>query len=512
MKNPFYITTSIAYVNGAPHIGFALELIMTDAIARYNKLIGNDVFFLTGTDEHGIKIYKTALSKNITAKELCDINAGKFKELTNVLNILNNDFIRTSDQKKHWPSVQKLWEELDKKGDIYKKSYDGLYCEGCETFIPEKDLVDGKCPNHLKAPVKVSEENYFFRLSKYSDQILKKIKNKELEIVPEFRQNEIVAMLEDGGLKDVSFSRPAETLPWGIPVPNDQSQNMYVWCDALTNYISALDYENNGELYKKYWSNGEKIHVIGKDIVRFHAGIWIGMLISSEIPVPDKILIHGFLTSEGQKMSKSLGNVVDPFEEVKNYGVDALRYFLLSQVPTGQDYDFTRDQFENIYNAHLANNLGNLMNRVSVLSLKNEITPNMISDCDEEYSKLFSKTLEDTWRNISNSMNTFSLSLAIGEIWKALDFANKQMDETKPWILIKENPEKFKAIMPLFLEFMRQITYMLESFLPYTSEKMRKILGFPLAKNLEEKTCWDGQKGEWKDLGEKEILFPRLEK
>lgn len=515
MKSNFYISTSIAYVNGTPHLGFALESVMSDAVARYQRMMGRDTFFLTGTDEHGIKVYKTAQEQGLTARELCDKNSAEFQKLRALLNLSTNDFIRTTDQKKHWPSVQKLWAKLQVNGDIEKRSYEGLYCEGCEVFLPEKDLVDGSCAIHKKPPVKVAEENYFFKLSKYSDQILKAIESKTLEIVPEFRQNEIVAVLRDGGLKDVSFSRPSDSLPWGIPVPGDASQNMYVWCDALSNYISALDYANEGELYQKYWANAERVHAIGKDIVRFHAGIWIGMLLSAGVPLPNKIFIHGFLTSEGQKMSKSLGNVVDPFVEVEKYGTDPLRYFLLSQVPVGQDYDFTRAQFENIYNAHLANNLGNLVNRVSVLCEKNGITPAMIQNSDVN-SKIFASELTQKWQEIflaNNAfMKSFSLHLALGRIVELLDFLNKQMDEHKPWLLAKTDPEKLKDIMPLFLESMRQVSYMLDSFIPETAQKIRIILGAPETTLLDEKTTWNGQAHEWNQLGEKQILFPRLEK
>ena len=519
MPGNFYISTSIAYVNGTPHLGFALESIMSDAVARYQRMMERDTFFLTGTDEHGIKVYKTAQEQGMTTKELCDKNSAEFQKLRGLLNLSTDDFIRTTDQKRHWPSVQKLWGKLAENGDIDKKKYEGLYCEGCETFLPEKDLMDGNCPIHKKPPVKVSEENYFFKLSKYSDQILRAIESKELEIVPEFRQNEIVAMLRDGGLKDVSFSRPSDTLPWGIPVPEDASQNMYVWCDALSNYISALNYANKGENYQKYWIDAERVHVIGKDIVRFHVGIWIGMLFSANIPLPNKIFIHGFLTSEGQKMSKSLGNVVDPFKEVELYGADALRYFLLSQVPVGQDYDFTRAQFENIYNAHLANNLGNLVNRISVLCEKNEITPAMIPSENTVSTPAFFAKLTTTWAMAlgvpeipGQAMAQFNLHLALGKIWELLDFLNKQMDEHKPWILAKTDPEKLKDIMPLFLESMRQVSYMLDPFIPETAQKIRTILGVHTAKTLDEKTTWNGQSHEWHQLGEKQILFPRLEK
>ena len=510
-KKPFFISTAIAYVNAKPHVGFALECVMADAIARYMRMMGRETFFSTGTDEHGSKIYKTAKDQGIDTKEFCDNNAKSFMELMQLLNISNTDFIRTSDKKRHWPSVEKLWNKLVESGDIYKKSYSGLYCEGCETFVLEKDLINGRCQHHANRElVRIEEENYFFKLSKYSDEILRKIESRELEILPSFRENEIIAMLKDDGLKDVSFSRPIKTLPWGVPVPGDDTQNMYVWSDALTNYISILDYANEGDNYKKFWLGGEKVHVIGKDIVRFHAGIWIGMLISAKIPTPNKIVIHGFMTAEGQKMSKSLGNVVDPFEEVKKYGVDASRYFFLSQVPVGHDYDFSRKIFENIYNAHLANNLGNYVNRVSVLSEKNSITPDLIPNITSKNKEEFEKEVKAVWSEVDKEMGEFNIHKAMERIWKFLDFLNKKMDEHKPWLIAKESPEKLKEIMPLFLEATRQLSYLLDSFIPATAEKIRNILGVANATTLEEKQTWYGQKN-WKKLGEKQILFPRLE-
>ena len=510
MKNNLYISTSIAYVNGAPHLGFALESIMADSITRYQKLKNRDTFFLTGTDEHGIKVYKTAQEQGTSALELCNKNAQKFQELTEVLNISNNDFIRTSDSKKHWPTAQKIWQELDENGDIYKKSYTGYYCEGCETFMQEKDLIDGLCPHHKKALLEVSEENYFFRLSKYSDQILKAIESKEIEIVPEFRQNEIVAMLKEDGLKDVSFSRPKENLPWGVPVPNDESQVMYVWCDALTNYISALGYNKDSQNYEKYWEEAERVHVIGKDIVRFHAGIWIGMLLSINTPLPNKIVIHGFLTAEGEKMSKSIGNVIDPFLEVEKYGLDPIRYFLLSQIPLGQDYDFKREQFENIYNAHLANNLGNLVNRIHTLCIKHEITPDMIQE-SHEITKAFQAHLQEFFDTYLEYMEKYELHKALEIICHILDFANKQMDELKPWIAVKENPESLKNILPPFLELLRLLSIVIYPFIPETSSKIRSILGLAHRDLSMNDIHWNAEKDSWKGLGEKMILFPRLD-
>ncbi|MCD5383099.1 methionine--tRNA ligase [Candidatus Gracilibacteria bacterium] len=488
MKNNFYITTSIAYANGEPHLGFAMESILADSINRAQKMFGKETRFLTGTDEHGIKIFKKAEELGMSAKELCDKNSEKFRNLKEKLNLSNDDFIRTADQERHWPGAQKIWEKLVEKGDIYKKHYEGQYCEGCEVFLPEKDLIEGKCQIHKKEPVKISEENYFFKLSKYSDQILDLLKSDKLKIIPSFRKNEIMKMLEGEGLQDVSFSRPKKSLLWGIPVPGDENHNMYVWCDALTNYISALGYAENSENFEKFWQNGEIVHSIGKDIVRFHAGIWIGMLLSAEIKVPENIHIHGFLTSNGEKMSKSIGNVVDPIEYVEKYGAERLRYFLLREVPTGRDADFTKEQFLNICNAHLSNGLGNLINRVAVMSKKNGV---------EKSGKItfehFEKKITETWKNfeekISMDFGNYDTQGALVEAWELVEFGNKQMDELKPWLVKKENEEKFVEIMQNFLELIKEIGKILQAFLPETSEKILKIY----------------------ESGESEILFERVE-
>ncbi len=364
MKNQFYITTSIAYTNAPPHIGFALELIQADVLARHHRILAEDVFFLTGTDEHGVKIVKAAEKSGKSPKEFTDEISAKFRELASSLNISNNDFIRTTDQARHWPIVQKCWSKLKKNGDIYKKNYKGLYCVGCEAFITQKDLVDGKCRIHLKEPEEVNEENYFFKLSKYSDEIKELIEKDEVKIIPQEKKNEMLSFIKASlpagrqGLEDVSFSRPSKDLKWGIPVPGDDSQTIYVWADALVNYL----------LPEKYWP--ADIHCLGKDILRFHATIWLGMLLSLKLPLPKSIFVHGFITSDGQKMSKSLGNVVSPFELIEKYGADAVRYFLLREIPSTEDGDFTIEKFENRYNADLASGLGNLVARVITLAYK----------------------------------------------------------------------------------------------------------------------------------------------
>ena len=504
MKN-FYISTSIAYVNWSPHLWFAMESIITDTIARFKRLEWKQVFFSTWTDEHWIKIFKSAQVVDLSAKELCDLNSEKFKELGELLNLTNTDFIRTSDQQRHWPTVKWIWEKLESSWDIYKKHYEWLYCEWCECFMSDKDLIDGQCPNHKKAPLKISEENYFFRLSKYSKKILDLLNSNKIEIIPNFRKNEIIKMLEWEWLKDVSFSRPSDSLPWWVPVPWDHSQNMYVWCDALTNYISILDASSDSEIFQNFWNNAIKTHCIWKDIVRFHAWIWIWMLLSAWISLPNFIHIHGFLTSDWHKMSKSLWNVVDPFEIVEKYWLDSLRYYLLREVPTWRDADFSIKQFEQLHNAHLVNWLGNLVNRVAVMTQKNWVKP-WWSKSEE-----FKEVIWEVWKNSIHVMAKLDTYAWLLEIWRLVDFWNKQMDELKPWILVKEEKQKFDFVMKDFLELIRHIAYLIDPFLPDTSDRMFKILNLWKSHDLDEIKEINWQDNQWGELGEVKLLFEKIE-
>ena len=499
----FYITTAIAYVNAAPHLGHALEFIMTDAIARYKRLIGYDVHFLTGTDEHGVKIYNTAKKEGIKPGELVDRNAEYFKGLKKLLNLSYDDFIQTTDRERHWPACQKLWKKLAENGDIYEQEYEGLYCEGCELFMKETELVEGKCPIHRTAPVPSKERNYFFKLSKYSDKIVELIESGQLKLIPESRQAEFLNMAKEG-LTDVSFSRPREVLPWGVDVPGDPDQVMYVWCDALTNYISAVGYAEETEQFKKYWP--ADVHTIGKDIVRFHAGYWIGMLLSAGVQLPKSILIHGFITHNGEKMSKTLGNVVDPVMMAEKYGTEVLRYYLLREIPTGRDGDFSDELFVERYNSDLANNLGNLVNRVHTLISRNEITDFTFDRSFEAYKK----EVDETWHKYSACMDTYDLHEAIYHVWKLLDFCNKKMEDEKPWSLIKTYREEGVAVLSNILEILRHVTILISPFIPETSQKIRSQLGLPQQIDRVGEDGWGVMKN-WKALGEAEIIFPRIE-
>lgn len=497
-KNKFYISTSIAYVNAGPHVGYAMEILQADALARYNRLEGKEVFFMTGTDEHGLKIAQVAEERGVWPQELANENSALFRDLAEQMGVSNDYFVRTTEDR-HVEFVKQMWQKLVDADDIYKSHYEGLYCIGCERYYLEKELIDGNCPIHKKPVVKVKEENYFFRLSKYAEEIKAKIKSDELKVVPESRKNEILNLIEEG-VNDVSFSRPRESVKWGIEVPGDASQLMYVWCDALTNYISVIDRE-------KFWP--ADIHLIGKDIVRFHAVYWIGMLMSAGFALPKTIMVHGFITSEGEKMSKSLGNVKDPFEYLSKYGRDALRYFLLREIPTLGDGDFSAERFDIVYNEELANTFGNLVSRVVAMNKKyfGGAVPAKGGDDGFEIK------VGETWTALEKHFAEHDLKKAAEEVLALGYAANKYVEDSKPWVLAKENPEKLAEVIYNLLELIRQLSLMLLPFIPDTAEKILKIYDPAFAVQGFE---WKGQRDfgllkEGTVLGETAILFPKLE-
>lgn len=463
--NKFYITTAIYYVNAPPHIGHALELIETDVVARYHRILSDNVFFLTGTDENAQKNIMAAEAAGIPVKEFVDRNAAYFQELIRVLNISNDDFIRTTDKTRHWLGVEELWRACSETGDIYKKSYTGLYCVGCEAFLTERDLKDGFCPEHLRKPEQISEENYFFRLLKYQKRLKDLIEKDELKIIPEKRKKELLNFIESGDFNDFSVSRPTERMKgWGIPVPGDLGQIIYVWYDALANYITALGYGTADETkFQKYWP--ADIHVIGKGILKFHAVYWPAMLLSAGVELPKKILVHGYLTSEGQKMSKSLGNVIDPFELVKKYGTDPVRYFLLREIPTIEDGDFTYERFEQRYNADLANGLGNLVARVITMAKNSKFqTPNSKKIPNPKFQKIITKTQ----KNYQKSLEEFKFNEVLVTIWQLISFCDRYIEKEKPW----GKSKKQKEVICNLLLTINEIAKFLQPFLPGTSEKI----------------------------------------
>lgn len=468
-KDTFYITTTLPYVNSVPHIGFGLEAVQSDAIARYQRLKGKDVFFLTGSDEHGTKVSRTAAEQNVTPLQFATKNSRVFKDLKKVLNISFDDFIRTTDKKKHYPGVIALWKKMTESGDIYKKVYRGLYCSGCEVFLSPKDLSEGLCPIHKKEPELIEEENYFFRLSSYTKQLKQKIQSRELHIVPAIREKEILSFI-DQGLDDISFSRSREKLSWGIPVPGDEKQTMYVWADALTNYISAIGYGRDKKGFQKWWP--ADVQVLGKDVLRFHAAIWPAMLLSAGLELPKKLFVHGFITVEGEKMSKSLGNVLYPDELVRQYGLDPLRYYLLREVSPFEDGDFSAARFEERYNADLAHGLGNLYARVcGLISKREESLP-----YDYHLMDLFIEQKIKTAReDLDEAMESFRFNSAVGVVWDLIALGNTYIAEKKPWS--KDNPsvENTKTLFSLVI-LLQSIGVFLEPFLPDTAKIIQKSI------------------------------------
>ena len=509
-----YITTAIDYPNAAPHMGHVLEKVLADIVARWFRLRGDAVRFQIGTDEHGTKIQRTAEEKGIPPKQLVDENVPLFEELYKKLHISNDVFIRTSDQGVHWPTVQALWQKLVAADMLEKRSYTGLYCSGCERFMTKRDLDEnGLCPNHKKAPEEVTEENWFFAMSK-DTQNLKALLTSDWDgesyrIIPDNRAKETLALIEQG-LEDVSFSRPISSLTWGVPVPDDDGQTMYVWCDALTNYISGLGLFTDHE-QREWWDDATVTHVIGKDIARFHALIWPSMLKHSGVRLPDQLLIHGFLTSEGEKMSKSLGNVVKPEDVLEKFSgnPDPIRFYLSHEVPVGNDGDFSWDRFEKLYDAKLRNALGNLLNRVLTLLTKEGGEIHLPADIISDIAQ--AKT---GWERYSTSMDSLELHNAIAQAMELTDVLNAAIDSTKPWTL--EGVEKVE-LLSRFAESLRHIALLLLPFVPQTAQNMSRQLGVPYAESMldndfviTEQMREFGSQNDWKTVGEASILFMPL--
>ncbi len=484
----FYITTSIPYVNSSPHLGNVLDSIYADVLARYKRQNGFDVRFLTGSDEHGAKIVRSAEAAGITPKEFVDRNSAKFRELKETLNLSWDDFIRTSDQTRHWPGAQKMWQALAEKGDLYKKSYQGLYCVGHEAFVTDKDLENGICKDHQKKPEIISEENWFFKLSKYSKEIESRIKNQELRIIPEGKKHEILSLLKEG-LEDVSFSRPSKDLSWGVPVPGDPTQTMYVWADALANYISALGYGSSDEKdFKKYWP--ADVQVIGKDNLRFHAAIWPGMLLSAGLPLPKTIFAHGFLTVDGQKISKTVGNIIDPVELVKKYGADPVRYYLLREISPFEDGDFSYEKFEGAYNGDLANGLGNFAARVLALAEKSTAKAGQAGDLSVgRVSGEIEAAIEKTKEELAIKIGEYKFHEAMGVIWGLISFGDAYVNEKKPW----QNSDP--TVLLDLITILDNVAQLLRPFIPETAEKITKCIV---------------REGKIIRISKSRILFPRL--
>lgn len=504
-----YITTAIDFPNAAPHMGHVYEKILADVLVRWYRLQGDHVLFHLGTDENGIKIQQTAKQLGLTPRELIDRNAPAFEALFRRLDISFDFFIRTANAKQHWPTVTALWNKLQQNGYLEKRSYTGLYCNGCERFLTFKDLVDGLCPDHRTVPENITEENWFFLLSRMQDAVSSLLHpvTGSYRIVPAFRARETLNFLE-GGLEDVSFSRSRKTLTWGVPVPDDSEQVMYVWCDNLTSYISSLGLLTD-HAKTAWWDDAEVTHVIGKDIARFHAINWPAMLMAANLRTPDRLLIHGFITSDGQKMSKSIGNVIDPVTVLDAFPVDALRFFLLSEVPVGNDGDFTWKRFTEIYDAKLRNQLGNLLNRVLTLLQKDGGTiavPESLSDAS---------ILSDAWGTYRAHMDAFAFSHALAVPFSIVDTLNARMNGEMPWKLMGDAK---RSLLSAYAEYLRHVSLMLLPFLPATARTMAEQLGLPDVLLLIQRDfvlpegagTW-GSATAWYSTAVPSILFPPVE-
>ncbi len=459
----FYLTTPIFYPNARPHLGNVYPTVIADALARYHRLMGESTYFLTGTDENTQKMVDAATKIGTDPIRFLDGTVAEFKKTFTDLSISFDQYIRTTDQEIHWPGATALWQKFVASGDIYKKEYEGLYCVGHEAFITEKDLVDGRCPEHDTVPERLKEENYFFRLSKYADAVRAVIQSGELRILPQERKNEILAFI-GRGLEDVSFSRPRRT-QWpqglGVPVPGDETQVMYVWCDALANYITAIGYGRDEALFTTWWP--ADLHVIGKDLLRFHAAIWPAMLLSAGLPLPKAILAHGLILSGGKKMSKTLGNVIDPVELIETYGSDAVRYYLLRHIPPFSDGDMTVEGFKEAYNGNLANGLGNLVARIMKLAEDNLEAP--ISPPPA--------AIPPEWKA---SFDSFELNRAMDITWEKIQKLDQRITAEEPFKLIKSDPKKGKALIAELVADLYHIVRLLHPVMPGTHEKIKAAI------------------------------------
>lgn len=508
-KKPFYISTPIYYPSDRLHIGHAYTTTIADAAARYKRLAGSEVFFLTGSDEHGQKIQRKAEEQNIAPIEYVDKIVASFKQLWEKLNISNDDFIRTTEQRHH-DVVQAIFQKIYDKGDIYKAAYEGWYCTPCETFWIERQVIDGKCPDCGRPVEVVQEESYFFRMSKYQDRLLAYIETNPDFIQPISRRNEMLNFIK-GGLEDLCVSRT--TFDWGIPVPFDTKHVVYVWFDALTNYITAAGYLDDREKFAKFWP--ADIHLVGKEIVRFHSIIWPIILMALDLELPTKVYGHGWLIMEGDKMSKSKGNVIDPVALIEEFGPDAIRYFLLREITLGSDGNFSREALINRINADLANDLGNLLHRT--LNMIGRFNGGVIKAQGdvEELDRELAQLAQNTVNQYEKLMDVMDINAAIKGVWALISRTNKYIDETAPWALAKDENKRARlnTVMYSLAETLRITAILISPFMPMTAPKIWKQLGMTSdfgSVSLEDAKGW-GKLPADNAVGNPEPIFPRIE-
>lgn len=465
----FYVTTPIYYPNGSPHLGHAYSTLVADILARHHRALGDETMFLTGTDENSAKIVREALKSNEDPHVVLERNVQRFKDLYAALDISYDDFIRTTEDRHHRGALA-LWNKLEAAGDVYRRAYEGLYCVGSESFVTEKDLRPGNlCPDHDEHPIVVREENWFFRLSKYRDWLIEEIESDHIEILPEARKNETLSFLKNNEIEDISFSRSIKEgdLAWGITLESDPTQTMYVWCDALSNYITALGYGSDdaedARTFSTFWP--ASVQIMGKDILRFHAVYWPAMLKAAGLPAPKTLLVHGMITSGGRKMSKSIGNVIDPLELANEYGGEAVRFYLAKEMPTFDDPEITLESFKAAYNAFLANGIGNLLNRVMRMAINYGV----------EYGDLSKRTLRDAagFKQYAAAFERFDVCAAANVAWDQASAMDKYIQDTEPFKMIKVAPDDAKEIVANLVCRLYDVALLLEPFIPTTSRIIR---------------------------------------
>jgi len=500
VKKAYYVTTAIAYPNAKPHIGHALEIVQADVVARFHRLMGAEVIFQTGTDEHGLKNWQTAQARGMDVKTFLDRNVAAFKDLYQRLNISYDWFLRTTDKERHQPGAQKLWLALERAGDIYKKTYRGLYCTGCESFKLERELVGGKCPDHPTREIEtVEEDNYFFRLSKYREKVAALIANDIYKVTPTQRKNEILAFLAEAN--DISFSRPKTSLPWGIPVPGDEKHVMYVWCDALSNYITGAGYGRDEAEFRRLWP--ADCHIIGKDILRFHAAFWPAMLLSAGIALPKELFVHGFVLAKGgAKMSKSTGNVIDPAEQVERYGADLFRFYLLESMPIDADGEYDEGLLVERYNKELVSNVANLVYRTLSFTARNY--GSRVGDlADDARATELRAVVNEKEKLVLQHYAAYEFRKAIQEILAIADLGNGYFQSCEPW----KNKETSQPVLATCAALVKDLSILLAPILPEFSRKVQAQLGvtrpltfYNLGKPLENAT-----------IGTPEIIWTKRE-